>query len=250
MRRSSRNRRRLGAAVRTALLALCALLLADAGRAAAPQWPPTTAETRPWTRFWWMGSSVDAPGLRAALEAYAEAGLGGVEITPIYGVHGFEDRFVPYLSPLWMDRLEIALAEARRVGLGVDMATGTGWPFGGPWVGADDACKTVAHKIYTVNGGERLGEPIRFRQEPVLRAVGNQGYDTEGGTPIRRDVRPLEIGQLVFPVEANPNLQALALDQVRFPRELPLQVLMAYSDRGEALDLTARVERDGTGRRR
>ena len=40
--------------------------------------PPVTAETKPWTRFWWMGSSVDAAGLRAALEAYREAGLGGV----------------------------------------------------------------------------------------------------------------------------------------------------------------------------
>ena len=23
---------------------------------------------------------------------------------------------------------------AQRLGLGVDMATGTGWPFGGPWI--------------------------------------------------------------------------------------------------------------------
>jgi hypothetical protein len=66
--------------------------------AAVPDWPPATAETRPRTRFWWMGSSVDDDGLPAALAAYQEAGLGGVEITPIYGVRGLEDRFVPYLS--------------------------------------------------------------------------------------------------------------------------------------------------------
>ncbi|HSD65067.1 MAG TPA: glycosyl hydrolase, partial [Vicinamibacteria bacterium] len=214
---------------RTALASVAALLLAGPGLAAVPDWPRATAETRPWTRFWWMGSSVDAAGLRAALEACREAGLGGVEITPIYGVRGFEDRFVPYLSPQWVDRLEIALAEARRLDLGVDMATGTGWPFGGPWVGADDACKTIKHRTYALSGGERLAEAVRFRQEPVLRAVG----------------RALTIGQLVEPVEANPDLQALALDQVRFPRELPLQVLMAYSDRGDALDLTARVGGDG-----
>lgn len=226
-------------------MSLVGLLLAGTSLAAVPDWPQATGEARPWTRFWWMGSAVDAPGLRAAFEAYREVGLGGVEITPIYGVRGFEDRFVPYLSPQWVDRLETALAEAQRLGLGVDMATGTGWPFGGPWVGADDACKTIAHEAYRVNGGERLTDLIRFRQQPVLRPVGNQIYDVTDGTQTRRDVRPLDISQLVEPVEANPNLQALALDQVRFPRELPLHVLMAYSDRGEVLDLTARVEGDG-----
>src|SRR3712207_8914488 len=33
--------------------------------------------------------------------------------------------------------------------------------------------------------------------------------------------------------------------QVRFEKELPLQVLMAYSDRGETLDLTNKVARGG-----
>jgi alpha-L-rhamnosidase len=209
----------------------CLALLLSAGPSigAVPDWPEATTETRPWTRFWWMGSSVEATGLRAALEAYREVGLGGVEITPIYGVRGFEDRFVGYLSPQWLARLETALAEARRLGLGVDLATGTGWPFGGPWVGAEDACRTIAHATYTVNGGERLQDPVRFRQKAVLRAIGDAP----------------DIGRLREPVEANPNLQAMALDQLRFPRELPLQVLMAYADRGDVLDLTTRVGSEG-----
>jgi arylsulfatase A-like enzyme len=214
---------------RPVLLAFVASLpLAGTGLAAVPDWPQATYETKPWTRFWWMGSAVSDAGLRAALEAYRDAGLGGVEITPIYGVRGFEDRFVPYLSKAWLDRLATALTEARRLGLGVDMATGTGWPFGGPWVGADDACKTIAHRTYRLSGGDRLAEPVRMRQEPLLRAIGNASLDG-----------------LVEPVEANPNLQALAIDQVRFARELPLHVLMACSDRGEVLDLTAHVDAKG-----
>ena len=223
------NRRASGSTRRSVLASLAGVLLAGTSAAAVPGWPPATAETKPWTRFWWMGSSVDAAGLRAALEDYEKVGLGGVEITPIYGVHGFEDRFVAYLSPQWVDRLETALTEARRLGLGVDMATGTGWPFGGPWVDADGACRTIAHETYRVNAGERLAEPVRFRQKPVLRAIG----------------KGVTIDQLVEPVAANGNLQALALDQVRFPRELPLHVLMAYSDRGDVVDLTARVSADG-----
>ena len=59
----------------------------------------------------------------------AAAGLGGVEITPIYGVRGFEDRNVAFLSPRWMELLSHTGREAQRLGLGVDMATGTGWPW-------------------------------------------------------------------------------------------------------------------------
>ena len=50
---------------------------------------------------------------------------------------------------------------------------------------------------------------------------------------------------LVEPVSANRNLQALALEQVKYPRDLPLTLLMAYSDAGDALDLTSRVQADG-----
>ena len=44
------------------------------------------ATAKPWTRWWWMGSAVDEQGIAAHLQAYAAAGIGGVEITPIYGV--------------------------------------------------------------------------------------------------------------------------------------------------------------------
>ncbi len=57
-----------------------------------------TRETKPWTRWWWQGSAVEPDSLTAQLEALKAAGIGGVEITPIYGVRGAEDRFIPYLS--------------------------------------------------------------------------------------------------------------------------------------------------------
>ena len=113
---------------------------ASVGASPVLEWPAPTPTARPWTRWWWQGSSVTRDGLTAAMEAYRAAGLGGLELTPIYGVRGEEDRFVPYLSPAWMALLDHTMAEATRLGLGLDMATGTGWPFGGPWVGRDEAC--------------------------------------------------------------------------------------------------------------
>ena len=56
--------------------------------ATAQEWPVVQAEARPGTRWWWLGSAVDRENLTFNLEAYAKAGLGSVEITPIYGVQG------------------------------------------------------------------------------------------------------------------------------------------------------------------
>ena len=95
-------------------------------------WPKATNETKPWSRWWWLGNIVTEDGLRSEMEKYAAAGLGGLEITPIYGVRGKEDEFIQYLSPKWVDRFEFVLQQGKRLGLGIDMATGTGWPFGGP----------------------------------------------------------------------------------------------------------------------
>src|SRR4030042_1811869 len=75
-------------------------------------WPEITSETRPWTRWWWMGSAVNEADLTAAMEEYKKAGLGGLEITPIYGVKGYEDQFIQYLSPEWADMLQYTLDES------------------------------------------------------------------------------------------------------------------------------------------
>ena len=129
---------------RVLLVLLVGLVIVGSLRAAgapAPDrvWAQPTRENKPWTRWWWLGSAVDRPNLTRELEAIAAAGFGGVEITPIYGAKGFENRFIPFLSPQYLEMLAHVGAEARRLGLGVDMATGTGWPFGGPQVTAADA---------------------------------------------------------------------------------------------------------------
>ena len=65
-------------------------------------WPENTRENKPWTRWWWPGSGVDAASLTANLKSFQDAGLGGVEITPIYGAKGYEARYIDFLSPKWM----------------------------------------------------------------------------------------------------------------------------------------------------
>ncbi|MFC2126022.1 glycosyl hydrolase [Bacteroidota bacterium] len=97
---------------------------------------------KPWTRWWWMGNAVDTVNLKYHLLQFKEVGIGGVEITPIYGVKGYEDQFIPYLSEDWMKMLDFTCSEAKKLGLGVDINNGTGWPFGGPQISK----KTAAQK--------------------------------------------------------------------------------------------------------
>ena len=127
------------------------------------KWPAITQQSKPWTRWWWEGSAVDKSNLTTAMQSYQQVGLGGLEITPIYGVKGEEAKFINFLSPKWVEMLQHSLNEGKRLGLGIDMATGTGWPFGGPWVNETDACKYIASKTYSLNGGETLNDTIQYR---------------------------------------------------------------------------------------
>ncbi|MCB0687536.1 MAG: hypothetical protein KDC53_13465 [Saprospiraceae bacterium] len=216
-----------------------------------------SSENRPWTRWWWQGSSVTKEGITADLESLKASGLGGVELTPIYGVIGDEENFIPYLSDQWMDMLTHTLKEAHRLEMGVDIAAGTGWPFGGPWVHEEDACKYLAHRTYHLTAGERMIEKIEYREEPLLRAVNNPVYQwyqhyTEENRPedwydLIKDFRPtaLKVEDLIIPIEANADLQGKAVDQVRFDRSLPLQTLMTFGPQGQKIDLTAKVRSSG-----
>jgi len=124
-------------------------------------WPKITKQNKPWTYWWWMGSAVDKKGLTEHLEKYHKAGIGGVHIIPIYGAKGYESRFIEYLSPQWMEMLGYTVKEANRLGMGVDMTTGTGWPFGGPNVSAEDATAKVIFRTYTLEDGAGLEKPLR-----------------------------------------------------------------------------------------
>ena len=113
---------------------------------ASADWPEITNQTKPWTRWWWHDSAVNPKDLTANMEALEEAGFGGLEITPIYGVKGHENDALKFQSADWMKAFEFTLQEGKRLDLGIDLANASGWPFGGPWIGADEARKTVQYK--------------------------------------------------------------------------------------------------------
>ncbi|MEO7047596.1 MAG: glycosyl hydrolase, partial [Ferruginibacter sp.] len=130
------------------LLAFLTILFKDLS--AQIRWPAITEQTKPWTRWWWLGSEVNKNDLKAVMRQYHDAGLGGLEITPIYGVQNEEDQYINFLSPKWMEMFDYTLKEGKQLNLGIDLANATGWPFGGPWIGDEDACKDMVYKTYTL----------------------------------------------------------------------------------------------------
>lgn len=123
-----------------------ALILVSVQTLHAQQWNapqsltiPIAQEAKPYTRWWWLGSAVDTAGISYNLSEYAKAGIGGVEITPIYGVKGNDANEISYLSSKWMQMLRHVEAKGTELGIETNMVTGTGWPFGGPWVPKEEA---------------------------------------------------------------------------------------------------------------
>ena len=136
---------------------------------ASTDWYAETTVNRPFVRWWWQGSAVDPEGLTFNLEEFARQGLGGFEITPIYGVQGNEANDIPYLSDKWMDILRHVSDESRRLGLQPEMNNGTGWPFGGPEVTEAESAQKLIIEKWPVAPGKKLSvkiEPQDERQRP------------------------------------------------------------------------------------
>jgi hypothetical protein len=142
-------------------------------------WPALTSQTRPWTYWWWMGSAVDRTNLTRELQRDHDAGLGGVHIIPIYGAKGWESNYISYLSPKWMEMLDYTVSKAHRLGLGVDMTTGTGWCFGGPNVPDCDANASVVVKTFDLAAGETLGGKFKRDAIQALVAFSPDGKSVE-----------------------------------------------------------------------
>jgi hypothetical protein len=139
-------------------------------------WPEPTKESRPWSYWWWMGNAVDKANLTKELTRYCDAGWGGVHIIPIYGAKGWESKFIEYLSPQWMEMLRHAVTEARRLGMDVDMTTGSGWCFGGPNVSIEHACARVEARE-AKEGDKKVFQILLKPTSKVKRAApGGEGY--------------------------------------------------------------------------
>ncbi|MFO1487562.1 MAG: glycosyl hydrolase [Verrucomicrobiota bacterium] len=161
-----------------AFLIICLLSLGTIPSLAADSdlaWPKITSQQKPWAFWWWMGSAVDKANITKELTRYRDAGMGGVHIIPIYGAKGWEDKYINYLSPQWLEMMSWSVTEAKRLGMGVDMTTGSGWCFGGPQVTDDEANANAVVRTFTLTAGQQLDQKFDHKTTQALVAYSADG---------------------------------------------------------------------------
>ncbi|MEO8624806.1 MAG: glycosyl hydrolase, partial [bacterium] len=159
---------------------VAALIVALASSAPAQQpatlaWPAITRDTKPWTRWWWLGSAVDKLNLTAQIDELSRAGFGGVEVTVIYGAQGADSAYIPYLTPRWVEMIAHTATEAHRHGMGLDLPQGSGWRTGGPSVVPADANASLTIRVDSANGGDTWTADLTGRRINAIVAVSGDG---------------------------------------------------------------------------
>ena len=71
--------------------------------------------------------------------------------------------------------LRYTVSEANRLGLGVDMTTGSGWCFGGPRVTDDEANASVVEKTFAVAAGGKLEAKCDPKKTQAVVAFSSTG---------------------------------------------------------------------------
>ncbi|WP_339707271.1 glycosyl hydrolase [Algoriphagus aquimarinus] len=183
---------------------------------ASSEWPEITQNAKPWTRWWWMGNAVDEKNLSKLLETYNDAGLGGVEIAPIYGAKGYEDRYIDFLSSDWLSMLDFTVNKAHSLGMGVDLTQGTGWPYGGPQVSVENAATRMVIQDYEKVDGKALDIPIIFQKkresQPDAQLVAVMAYDKDNKATEITEYVDMD-GKLIWNETGNYQIKAIFLDK-------------------------------------
>jgi len=128
--------------------------LSAEGQGGMMGWPAVRPEARPGAYWWWPGSAVTKEDLTWNLETYRKAGLGNLGVIGIYGVRGEEHRSIDIFSPTWFEMFNHAVAEAKRLGMNIDLTPSSGWRMGGPHV-----TPRYGEQTFAVEKGRILARP-------------------------------------------------------------------------------------------
>lgn len=105
------------------------------------------------TKVWWFHGETPTTreGITADLEAYRQAGVGGV----VYydQVHGSAEGAFDTFSKEWWEMLKFAAAEAKRLGLSFEINISNGYVAGGPWITEEYGMQRLCSSETKVMGG-------------------------------------------------------------------------------------------------
>ena len=115
--------------------------------------PPPDA--RPWVYWFWLNGNITRDGITADLEAMKRVGVGGVLIMEVD--QGAPVGPVDFMGERWRGLFQHVHAEARRLGLEVNMNNDAGWNgSGGPWIKPEQSMQEVVWTETDVAGPQRF----------------------------------------------------------------------------------------------
>ena len=112
---------------------------------------------RPYVRWWWNGDRVCPEELIRELQVMKDAGIGGVEISPIEFPSGADSLGCPsliWLSDEWMDCLATVFRETKWLGMDCDLLVGSGWPFGSESLKPEERASILIAVAKPLAGGQ------------------------------------------------------------------------------------------------
>jgi hypothetical protein len=187
--------------------------LSDSFNEVAARLASPPADARPLMRWWWFGPAVAKPELEREILAMKAGGFGGFEIQPVYPME-LDDaargiRNVPYLSPEFLDAVGFANRTARANGLRVDMTLASGWPYGGPHIGVDQAAARLREATVEVPAGSTtFALPAVMSGEKLVAAFSAAGNNAQYDKSTLRqlDARPGRDGRAAIAPAASPRV--------------------------------------------
>ena len=206
--------------------------------------PPLAARLR---GYWdWLNSNVTREAITKDLEWMKRIGMGGGLVFDVGGATQGGHAPVPvgplFGSPEWRGLFSHALREADRLGLEIGLSLQSGWNLGGPMVTPEKAAKIVTWSQLQVDGPTNLAVKLpappateQFYRDTFVLAYRRKTRPA-GHKPIRKLAEKaacLELGGSA--TDCSPLLE----DDPATPGE---EDLLA----SDALDLTDKLDRDGT----
>jgi hypothetical protein len=149
--------------------------------------PPDSA--KPQVYWFWLGGQVTREGITADLEAMYRAGIGGGLIMTMGGsIPGGPMRTI---EPDFVDLVEHAAKESKRLGLSITLHNCSGWAgSGGPWIKPEQSMQELTYSEIKVTGGKSIIEklpapPARhgFYKDIAVLAFPTPGDEKEVVTP-------------------------------------------------------------------
>ena len=157
------------------------------------------------TKVWWFHGEgpTTREGITADLEAFKEAGVGGV----VYydQVHGDGKGALQAFSQEWWEALKFCAQEARRLSLSFEINLSNGYVAGGPWIDESSSMKTLCSSDTLVRGGRRLTMKLkaptdRWFEDVVLLAFpvkGDEWMEYSLDSPLQTDA-PVSVRNITY----------------------------------------------------